>query len=59
MKNNALKKKILILSKEVNDFAKIKEANLPCEMCERLKIENISLYEKVLDLTNIVHKFIN
>ena len=38
---------------------KIKEVALSCNACESLKIENASVKEKVLDLTNIVPNFID
>ena len=59
LKNNVLKKKILTLSKELEDSMKKKEVMLTCNLCDTLKIENVSLKEKVLDLTKIDHNFTN
>ena len=56
LKNSALKKKISNLSKELEDFLKEKEAILTCDS---LTNENASLNAKILDLTEIVHKFTN
>ena len=58
-KNNALKKKILSLSKIVEELKKEKETILPCSNCDFLLNKNVSLNDKISDLTNIVHKFTN
>ena len=57
LKNNVLKKKILSLSKELENSLKQNEVVSTCDICDSLKNENASLNEKVLDLTKIVHKF--
>ena len=59
LKNNALKKKVLNLSKELDEALKIKEVTLSCKNCDSFKMENASLQEKVLDLTKTLHKFAN
>ena len=58
-KNNALKKKILSLSKMVEEFTKEKEVKLSCSNCDVLSKENTSLNDKIFDLTTIVHKLTN
>ena len=58
-KNNALKKKILSLSKIVEEFTKEREVKLPCSNCDILSKKNTSLNNKIFDLTNIVHTFTN
>ena len=50
------KKKILSLTKELEDFSKIK---LTCYVCASFNNENAFLNKKVLDLSKIVHQFIN
>ena len=57
-KNNALKKKKISLTKELEDSLKEKK-KLTCETCCNLKNENILLNEKVNDLTKVVHNFNN
>ena len=42
LKNNALKKKILSLSKELEESLKNEEVVLACDLCDTLKIENAS-----------------
>ena len=51
LKNDALEKKISILSKELEDFSKEKEVILTCDTCNSLENKNASLNAKVLDLT--------
>ena len=59
LKNSVLNKKISSLPKYPEDFLEENEAILTCGACESLKNENVSLNEKVLDLTKIVYKFTN
>ena len=54
LKNNALKKKIFSLTKELEDSLKEKK-KLTCKTCSNLKNENILLNKKVNDLTKILH----
>ena len=59
LKNIAFKQKISSLPKDVEDFSKENEVNLPCDTCESLKNKNASLNENALDWIKIVYKFTN
>lgn len=64
LKNISLKKKIALLSKELDDLRNEKDKAKPvidseCKLCENLKNENNLLNDKVLDLSKIVYKFTN
>ena len=57
LKNNALKKEILSLSKMVEKFTEGEEVICLVVIVMFYKKKNTSLNDKVLDLTKIVHKF--
>ena len=57
LNNVALKKKILSLTKKIEDFSKEKKMKLTCDGCTSLKNENGLVNEKVIDLTKRVHNF--
>ena len=49
LKNITLKKKILSLAKELEDFTKEKKKELTCDVCASLKSKNGLLNEKVIN----------
>ena len=59
LKNVALKKKILSLTKELKDFSKEKKNKLTYDMCANLKVGKGGLYKEIDDLLKIVYKFTN
>ena len=52
-----LKRKFLGYLKWLKNLQKIKEVKLLCSNCDTLSKENTSLNDKILDLTEVVHKF--
>ena len=59
LKNKVLKKKILENALELETLQKEKSIEKVYESCDSLKKENLSLHEKVEDLTRIAHNFTN
>ena len=59
LENISLKKKILSLIKELEDFSKEKKTKLTCDVCASLMNENGLFNEKVIDLIKIIYNFSN